>query len=175
MFLFLCHPPITRPAACGRSRRTSSSSGSSARRAGLEEARLVNLARQSQDSHMPCCWRGGARFVCDPTASALTQLFFCSAVHGKTAAAVSPGSTWRTESARFVIRISHLDYRPLCFSGCSLSDTGSEKIDRTVTKSLLSVQRNASMVDLCSFVLCVCCFFLVCSGDSSTHGSSCSL
>ena len=32
MSLFLCHAPITRPAACGRSRRTSSSSGSSARR-----------------------------------------------------------------------------------------------------------------------------------------------
>ena len=41
---FLCHTPITRPAACGRSRRTSSSSGISARRGGLEEARLVNLA-----------------------------------------------------------------------------------------------------------------------------------
>ena len=38
--LFLCHPPIRRPAACGRSRRTSASSGSSARRGGLEEARL---------------------------------------------------------------------------------------------------------------------------------------
>ena len=45
--LFLCHPPITRPAACARWRRTSPSSGSSARRGGLEEARLVNLARQS--------------------------------------------------------------------------------------------------------------------------------
>ena len=47
MCLFLCHTPITRPAACGRSRRTSSPSGSSERRGGLEEARLVNLARQS--------------------------------------------------------------------------------------------------------------------------------
>ena len=37
--------PITRPAACGRSRRSSSSSGSSSRRVGLEEARLVNLAK----------------------------------------------------------------------------------------------------------------------------------
>ena len=33
------------------------------------------------------------------------------------------------------------------FFGCSLSDTGSEKIDRTVTKSLLSVQRNVLVVD----------------------------
>ena len=55
VFLFLCHPPITRQAACGRSRRTSSSSGSSARRAGLEEARLVNLARQS--SVFPVLWQ----------------------------------------------------------------------------------------------------------------------
>ena len=85
-------------------------------------------------------------FVCDPTASALTQLFFCYEVHGKTAAAACPGSTWRIESARFAIRISHLDSRPLFF-GCSLSDTGSEKIDRTVTKSLLSVQRNVLIVD----------------------------
>ena len=53
--LFLCHPSITRPAACGRSRRTSSSSGSSARRGGLEEARLVNLARQS--SVFPVLWQ----------------------------------------------------------------------------------------------------------------------
>ena len=45
--LFLSHTLMTRPAACGRSRRTSSSSGSSARRGGLEEARLVNFARQS--------------------------------------------------------------------------------------------------------------------------------
>ena len=55
VFLFLCHPPITRRAACGRSRRTSSSSGSSARRAGLEEARLVNLSRQS--SVFPVLWQ----------------------------------------------------------------------------------------------------------------------
>ena len=55
MSLFLCHPPIIRPAACGRSRRTSSSSGSSARRGGLEEARLVNLARQS--SVFPVLWQ----------------------------------------------------------------------------------------------------------------------
>ena len=55
VFLFLCHPPITRQAACGRSRRTSSSSGSSARRGGLEEARLVNLARQS--SVFPVLWQ----------------------------------------------------------------------------------------------------------------------
>ena len=46
---------VTRPAACGRSRRTSSSSGSSARRVGLEEARLVNLARQS--SVFPALWQ----------------------------------------------------------------------------------------------------------------------
>ena len=55
MSLFLCHPPITRQAACGRSRRTSPSSGSSARRGGLEEARLVNLARQS--SVFPVLWQ----------------------------------------------------------------------------------------------------------------------
>ena len=55
MSLFLCHPPFTRPAACGRSRRTSSPSGSSARRGGLEEARLVNLARQS--SVFPVLWQ----------------------------------------------------------------------------------------------------------------------
>ena len=42
----------------GRSRRTSSRSGSSARRAGLEEARLVNLARQSSVS-LSC----GKRFL----------------------------------------------------------------------------------------------------------------
>ena len=48
----------------------------------------------------------------DPTASALTQLFFCYEVHGKTAAAVSPGSTWRTESARFVIRITRATHVP---------------------------------------------------------------
>ena len=53
--LCFCHPPIRRPAACGRSRRTSSSSGSSARRGGLEEARLVNLARQS--SVFPVLWQ----------------------------------------------------------------------------------------------------------------------
>ena len=74
MFLFLCHPPITRQAACGRSRRTSSSSGSSARRAGLEEARLVNLARQSPDSHMPCCWRGGARASSGPICAAAARV-----------------------------------------------------------------------------------------------------
>ena len=52
--LFLCRALKMRPADCasrrrgaGRSRRTSYWSGSSARRAGLEEARLVNLARQS--------------------------------------------------------------------------------------------------------------------------------
>ena len=55
MSLFLRHTPITRPAACGRSCRTSSSSGSSARRGGLEEARLVNLARQS--SVFPVLWQ----------------------------------------------------------------------------------------------------------------------
>ena len=53
--LFLSHTLMTRPAACGRSRRTSSSSGSSARRAGLEEARLVNLSRQS--SVFPVLWQ----------------------------------------------------------------------------------------------------------------------
>ena len=57
MSLFLCHPLITRPAACGRWRRTSPSSGSSARRRGLEEARLVNLARQS--SVFPVLWQAG--------------------------------------------------------------------------------------------------------------------
>ena len=52
--MFLCHTPITRPAACasgrrdaGRSRRTPSRCGSSARRGGQEEARFVNLARQA--------------------------------------------------------------------------------------------------------------------------------
>ena len=50
LLTFLSHTLMTRPAACGRSRRTSSSSGSSARRGGLEEVRLVNLARQSSVS-----------------------------------------------------------------------------------------------------------------------------
>ena len=62
MRLFLCHTLMIRPAVCasvrrgaGRSRRTSYWSGSSARREGLEEARLVNLARQS--SVFPVLWQ----------------------------------------------------------------------------------------------------------------------
>ena len=45
----------------------------------------------------------------------MTQLFFCYAVHGKTAAAASPGSTWRTESACLVNCITHLQSRPPFF------------------------------------------------------------
>ena len=37
-------------------------------------ARLVNLARQSQDSHMPCCWRGGARASSGPIARQMEKL-----------------------------------------------------------------------------------------------------
>ena len=62
MSLFLCHTPITRPAACGRSRRTSFSSGSSARRGGLEEARLVNLERQSHRFCLLPCEEANAAF-----------------------------------------------------------------------------------------------------------------
>ena len=34
----------------------------------------MNLARQSQDSHMPCCWRGGARASSGTTARQMVKL-----------------------------------------------------------------------------------------------------
>ena len=89
---------------------------------------------------------------------ALCAFCVAYAVHGKTAAAASPGSTWRNMSARFVKRITHLDYRspflPLftvwhMFRKCWPRDTC----------SLRPLQWNMSTVDLCSFALCVLFFF----------------
>ena len=86
-------------------------------------------------------------FVCDPTASVDTAFLLLR----------SPWQDGGRCQPRF--DVAHR-VGPLCdthvtlgfstvffFFGCSLSDTGSEKIDRTVTKSLLSVQRNVLIVD----------------------------
>ena len=123
MCWFLSHTLMTRPAACtsrrrgaGRSRRTSSSSGSSARRAGLEEARLMNLARQSQDGceeSLVCARKCvGSRLVVDLCSFALCVCFFFL------------GMQWRFLYTRFFrARCNELClYLSLCSFFCRLYD-----------------------------------------------------